>query len=475
LVMLGAVSGFGAVAETERRAKFSWNAQSDKFDGYRIFYKRKARDTEWFPSNVSSGSKGELTVFDLEPDTEYQARMQGVKSGNYGSYSELITFTTPAPKVVACGDASPVIESSGKALELLQTGMVLLAGDLEVVVEEAEPVSSVGWYKGTGRVVMPYLGGASLAVKFDRIFVDDQRQVTQGRIDVLTRGIDNMVSEQLAGQKQRQRDRQQEGNRKDWEGVEFYENVFKFEQVVISDVVVGSDGSVSINTFDNQRVDASAIVRTRTDNGANAPIEKAVVIEDKNGDQWVVTKDGKVTKVPGGGLPPINDKLSKEDLNILKIALKEIRKQYDENKVQSLLRKLSQEEGKLDDFIRNQRKNLASNSTANNSNQSVYLGSDRKEINGVTQRGLEIGNIYKQAEYEYNKATVLFLFSREANKNEDLQLIANGLKINNKRYAEYLIEQKGKNIDEKLMVAEVKKGIETLVEEIVVDKMYNNK
>jgi hypothetical protein len=70
--------------------------------------------------------------------------------------------------------------------------------------------------------------------------------------------------------------------------------------------------------------------------------DKAIIVEDKNGDQWVVRKDPtngqtKVTKVEGGCLPPVSDiPVSEEEIDLLKKALAELKKDYSETKINSL-------------------------------------------------------------------------------------------------------------------------------------------
>lgn len=73
--------------------------------------------------------------------------------------------------------------------------------------------------------------------------------------------------------------------------------------------------------------------------------EKAILIEDKNGDQWVIQKDAvtgdtKIAKVPGGGLSPAMDVVvSEEALDFVKRALKHLNEAVYSNNPMAVLEK----------------------------------------------------------------------------------------------------------------------------------------
>ncbi len=182
--VVGGVKGFKAAAQAERKATLSWQVDQKGFEGYRVEYKKAGAGYEWFKTDTR---EGELKVFDLEPDTGYEARVQGQVKGVYGPYSEVVTFRTPKTRVVACGENVSVAQlQQGKPLAFATPGMSIQARGMEVILEEVEHLPEDGFYKGTGRVSIHYLGGAAFAVKFDRIYIDEDRNVVSGRIDVLS-------------------------------------------------------------------------------------------------------------------------------------------------------------------------------------------------------------------------------------------------------------------------------------------------
>jgi hypothetical protein len=212
-VVVGKVADFSAKSEGERRAGMQWKADPAGFDTYAVQYRKVApkpdgKKWDWF-SVEKKGNESEAKVMDLEPDTEYETRLEGRKQGVSGGYSELVTFRTEKPKPAVCGqsvEAFPQADVS-KPLDLLLPGMVLQARGLEVTVTQVSASQGGGYFGGQGRVSLPYLAGAAFAVQFQRIYVDMERNVGLGRIEFISRGMDAMVSEQLANQQERRNNR----------------------------------------------------------------------------------------------------------------------------------------------------------------------------------------------------------------------------------------------------------------------------
>src|SRR5262245_21231929 len=81
--------------------------------------------------------------------------------------------------------------------------------------------------------------------------------------------------------------------------------------------------------------------------------DKAIIIEDKNGDQWVVQKDGKVTRVPAGGLSPNMDVVvSEEALDLVKASLRELYQQYNTDNLAAIERELVERRKQCEDHCK---------------------------------------------------------------------------------------------------------------------------
>jgi len=100
---VGMLNGLQAQGETERRARIWWEAGD--YESYRIEYKK-----------TGQGS------FDLEPDTEYETRAQGMKAGVFGPYTDVIKFRTTPLRVAQCGQPTVLPTGTGKPIPFLTSG-----------------------------------------------------------------------------------------------------------------------------------------------------------------------------------------------------------------------------------------------------------------------------------------------------------------------------------------------------------------
>jgi TANFOR domain-containing protein len=309
---IGVVKGLNAIGETDQRAKVWW--EPGDFDAYRVYYKKTGDQWQWFFNEVT---KTEFKIFDLEPDNEYEVRVQGKKDGYYSPFTEIIKFRTREKIVAQCGDPAVVPNELGPPLQQALTGMTFMASDHEVTFIEVQSTGQPGWFKGTGSVVLPVLGG-NYYVYFDRLYVNENRVATGGKMRVASEGIAKMIEDQLAAQQDKKKTQQQQANQQQWAGTDFYEDVIEFNYA-IDDITVDASGNLAIKKDDGQ-----IVVNTEVPAILSKAPEKAVIVQDKNGGQYVVQKDKttgqtKVTKVDGGGLSPqtIQDNQIKNALVVL--------------------------------------------------------------------------------------------------------------------------------------------------------------
>ncbi len=466
--VVGAVRDFKAQAPVERKATFSWQVDQKGFEGYRVEYKKTGVGYEWFKTDTK---EGELKVFDLEPDTGYEARVQGQVKGVYGPYSEVVTFRTPKARVVACGENQPVAQlQQGKPLAFATAGMTIQARGMEVILEEVEHLPEDGFYKGAGRVNINYLGRAAFAVKFDRIYIDEDRNVVSGRIDVLSQGVEAMSQEQLASQQQRQQERQQQANRDKYQDLSFAEGVTKYDELIIADVRVDPVSGQVILTDEQgkpyQNAKLSALVATT---GAT----QTLVIEDKNGDQWIIKPDKKAEKVPGGGLPPVNlSGLAKADLDLLKKALKEIRKEnaqavVDAAQQQHVLRQQSYQQK-----IQSVQSTLVGSTPATPSGSDSIMWEEEQSSNTTGDPDLDkLAASYITAEKELLLRKVLYFLSDELIDNKEYGLLAGDILPGGKKLADYIREKRQANAPEASMITDIKASVINTVQQLI-EKKY---
>jgi hypothetical protein len=473
------VEGVQAKGETERKGKVWWEAIAEA-GKYKVNYKKSGDDHEWFAEEATEAS---ISFYELEPNTEYEVRVQAYQGENYGPYSEIVKFKTRLSKIYQCGDALPALPEPGKPLASAAKGTIVNVQGLELVVEEATNTGGAGLYKGTGRVSVPYLGGASFNTVFNNLFIDENRVATSGRIDFVTEAIDNWVEDKLAEQKREEREEQQKENKEKWKDTDFHEEVTYYDKIEIEDirvengklVIVGKDALGNAQTVTND-----AVLKLADSTG------KAIIIEDKNGDQWVVQPGGKVSKVPGGGLSPtMNVVVSEEALDVVKKALTELRTMYNESRMKTLEREVEQRRALLDAYIEEiNRAILGSESSepaqdgVDGLEQGVFFGveviADVEEENTGEDEFFVLSKAFKEKELDNNRGKLIGMLTVPDNLAAVAKLMAPELKIDNKTVTEFINQQRIQRAPERDIESKVMRAIEGLLDTILVKKGSTN-
>jgi TANFOR domain-containing protein len=471
---LPAIENLTAKGEAERRGKTTWTANSE-FQKYRIGYRKKGKDYEWFTEETETDS---LKIYELEPDTEYEVRVQGGREDLFGQYSDVVTFKTSKPKVFNCGDELPPLPEPGTPLSFATVGLIVDVQGLELTLLEVTNSGGPGLFKGTGRVSVPYLGGASFNAVFDRLFIDENRIASSGRIDFVTESIDNWVEEELAEQKANELEEQQEENRKQWSGTEFYEEVTYYDDIEIESVTV-ENGQLTIVGKDelgnNISITNDKIIELANSTG------KAIIIEDKNGDQWVVQPGGKVSKVPGGGLSPTMDVIVSEvALDIVKKALAELRITYSEHKMTQLTEELGRRRDLLEEYIEEYNKVVFEKVDDFESDEPVKEETEWVEpVSEDDEHSSEdpfviLSLAFKEKELEKNRGQLIGIISLPKNIASVAEMIAPEIKINDKTLTDFINQQAIQRAPAQETLNKVKQGIEDVLNKLLIQSSLKN-
>ncbi len=275
--------GLNIYPESERRAKVTWY-QMLEADRYRVEYRKKLTTPEeanraWFTKETLEDN---TVLNDLEAETEYELRVANVVKNINSRYTETKTFRTLPVRVFACGQqVDNITPANQKPLISPFIGQLWKIGQFEMEVMQVR--GSNGTYSGLGAVIVPYLGFRVYGT-FTDIKVNENREVIVGTVVGLS------------------------------EGVEAFKKRFEKEvpQVQIGDptATAGTNQPVLFDGVDEKTdkdldsvyVDSKGTIVVVDSEGGQEEIKptkgKGTRITDKNGDQWIVDKDGKVSKVP---------------------------------------------------------------------------------------------------------------------------------------------------------------------------------
>jgi len=483
---VGAVKNFRAVGIAPQSGRVQWQADRD-FDAYRIYYQKSGADNGWAQADSRDSV---LTVNGLEADSEYQTRIQGVKNGTYGPFSEIVSFRTPKPRLTQCGvggsDSLLRADPLKPLLDALSGDMIEVDGQ-QMQLIEVENLGE-GYYRGKGKMFVDLLAGLGFKVTFERLYIDQNRVAGRGRINYVSRGVDNMIVKQVANQKeqqaQRERERLQAANREKYKDTEFYEKVFAFPALVVQNVQVQADGTVLITVTDaegrNVTSPQPAMTQALKDNPAKAMIiEEAMIIEDKNGDQWVVQQGKPPEKVTGGGLRPgMNGTLSNQDKDLLKKALRQIRTQYSRELIQTSAQSKGQKEQTYDQIIAQLQQLLpgstAANSTAGNADTETVVFFEAEYVASTGYPSLdEAAQNYILAEKKLFIDKTLYFISDDLLADKEFDILAADLVINEQPYTQYTQAQRQAGATETAIVSAIKQAVVDMVVKLI-EKKYEN-
>ncbi len=248
---------------THRLGLCTWNTQS-LFTNY-LLQVRKQGSNNWFDYPTVTGSE---KVTNLEPNTNYEARVRGESSGITGDWSNTANFITQNQPNYTCNDqtilttplqAQPL--SASKAIP----GLIIQSGQFEVTVSQISSSGATGWYSGKG--VANVYGGHPVAVEFTNIFIDDNNMQLQGTIQATTKGLDKWLQQ--------------------WD-VQYAEEHATYVNGTLDSVFVrGNQVCVVIQGNPN-------------DSCFNFPAgQNAIVVRDENGNQYTITLKPPPPKVTG--------------------------------------------------------------------------------------------------------------------------------------------------------------------------------
>jgi hypothetical protein len=261
---------------------------------------------------------------------------------------------------------------------------------------------------------------------------------------------------------------QQQANQMRFANYEFYGTIFTY-QVVIDSVTVNKEtGYVTIFFGGGNSLLNNAIVPLMAANP-----DKAFLIQDKNGDQWVIKPDGTVEKAPGGGLPP-SAPLSTEARNILKQAFDALRQEYTSSKVDSLHNVLTQQLAVYKAYLLQQSTtDVVNTSTSETSNS--YIGKVR--INSPSQNNSQ-SEQYKVKEYAYNVGLTIRLFCLAHTENRHYDATGTFLEVASgnelQLYADYVETEKGKGTSEVVIISNVRLAIIALIQQTIQSVYYQD-
>jgi len=285
------IENVSAKSEKYNTAEIQWTPGFSQ-TAFTVRYRKANKpDAEWFEQNTFIDN---LKLTDLQELTTYEYQVMGFCGTYEGDYSDVQTFTTPAPQVSSfeCGGGDNESSiSNHDPLPMLRNGDYVWSGSFMFQVNDV--TGGNGTFSGKAFAMVPYLSYVKLAAEFTNIKVNTDNQVYEGEIkSIYNPNSPFIFSIDLNGP--------------------------DYDNTNDSTLTIGGGGladTTLVTDVDSIYIDGDNIIIVNED-GSIDTIQTTddIIITDSNGDVWTVD-DGIVTvgsgSGPGGGsgtgyLPIVN-------------------------------------------------------------------------------------------------------------------------------------------------------------------------
>ncbi len=257
---------------SQRQIKVWWDSLAN-FTSYKLEFRKAGSSGNWFPVTTVNSH---VRILDLEPQTNYEFHVQGLSTEFTSQFCSPVNATTQPLPNYQCGEL-PSFPTNTNFVPLQQanTNMIWQVGQFEMrVMELQNTMSQTGQYSGYGQIKMPFIN--TIYCSFTNISVSSEQIVVQGKVNALTKGIDQWVNDNGTGTIQ-------EGTAE--------------PEIHTNNVLTPNDIHVNTN---NGTVVVAGNTYTYTPAGTT--------IEDGNGNIFIVTADGQIINAgtigPGHGPVP---------------------------------------------------------------------------------------------------------------------------------------------------------------------------
>jgi hypothetical protein len=163
--------------------------------------------------------------------------------------------------------------------------------------------------------------------------------------------------------------------------------------------------------------------------------------------------------------------VSQEEIDLLKKALAELKKDYSETKINSLQASYNAKHVTIDEYkVKAKKEIVGSTGTTSSADQDDVILLDAQPIAVGDDEFSSVSAAFKKAERDYNVARVSKLFARDTNTKEEYKLIIQSMKINEIPYGTYVAKRKAEGATDDVLKTEIKEAIVFTIGKILDEK-----
>lgn len=308
-----------ATAE-RKRVTLAWTPLPEHI-GFTINYREKSTSEQQNEWKESSTQQSQSTLYGLKAGAIYEYRVGSICMSGQPIYTAIMEVLVPAAdsaRTAQCGLMPAVNLQNQELIGELKPQEVFQVGDFPVTVVRCS--GGKGSLTGVGWTIIPWLNDAKMAVEFNNISVNTDRQVTQG----VVRAIYDEKAGQIANLDDAFVGGFDQGLVKT--GLTKTDTTFDFSIPGVESFALGDDGSLIITDADGEPHSIAMSDREGEGNEGNKVNVFPMTVKDKDGNVYQVekvteTENGKeketvkATKLGNIGTPLAADSFDPTQLN----------------------------------------------------------------------------------------------------------------------------------------------------------------
>lgn len=461
--VLAAVAGTNSL-------KLSWTSLPSQ-QAFSVRYREAGSPpSQWYEDDTYIPN---VTISGLAPGKKYEYQVKSQCIWGYGDYSTTQSFTMPDAALqkgdFICGRPSGAAAISNRDnIEQLQVGDTISASDFKVIISTVS--GNNGSFSGTGEVLVPFLNFLSLTVTYSNIHVNTAKQMYEGMIQIrqddpgkvsaalqktlteLLDNIDNTLKSQdltslqqldaasLLGQLDKM---------KDWDAL----------TPAVKNELSELEGKLK------------EVQKLQQQNNLT-PEEKATLGEKLAKDIKTLTDKIKTDLKEMG-------EVLKQLLGIYKLAVKKLRTEYTDEKINTLK---TQADGALDKYRKETDAIIDGIIADMGGSRTEGAGSSSSEVIYVEDAGvisdtsdMQAALEYLRQERTYNTAKVVQLLEKQIDNEATAKMVLQALKVNETSFDQYYKLKKEQKVADENMKDDVATALLKLIQETLNNNIYNKK
>ncbi|RPD42467.1 hypothetical protein EG028_04640 [Chitinophaga barathri] len=447
--------------------KLTWSG-TPKQQGFTVRY-REEGGSAWYEETAFVP---QASITGLKPGKTYEYQVKGQCIWGYGDYSIMQSFKMPDEQVqkgdFVCGKPVDLsVINNRQNLEKLQEGDTITAGDFKVVISRV--AGAGGSFSGEGEVLVPFLEFASLTVTFSNIYVNTDKKMYEGIIQIkqddpgkvsatlnktLTELLDNINNSLLD---------QDLTSLQNMDLAGILDAVKKMRDWPDLSPAVKEQ----LAELETKITEAKQLL----DNKNLTPEEKAALGEK-------IAKDVKdITQKIKNDLKEMAA-IAKELLGIYKKSVSKLRKDFPDDKLNDQENKtnraLNEYNSALDAMLAaiiSEMGGSPGGSGTGTVSKPVLITSETSAPAPETEE-IRLARQYLHEEYLLNKARLVQLLDKEKDNASVQSVVINAIRIQNETFQQYYNSQKAQNKGDDSMVDDVAAAIAALIEKTLKENIY---